>query len=160
MRLLCVLIWGCLLNTGVWGGHNDRIRISRSYKEAEEAVESIFDAPGELQKTLSTITKITSQNFFLFLNIYACSIARNYEELIGICEEKIVATSPTVVGICPGSSNIETCLYYFEELFCIDYTHEFTPYALTYLSSRIDAMIAFLERFTKSEEAKTIVVSY
>ena len=160
MRLLWMLVLGCLLSNGIWGAHNERLRISRSYKEAEEAIESIFDNPEDLEKKLSTIPQITPQNFFLFLNIYACSKTRNYVSLLRICEEKIKATDSTIIGICSGSSNIETCLYYFEELFCIDYTHEFTPYALSYLRSRIEAMIAFLEKFTKSEEAEAIVTSY
>ena len=160
MRLLLVLGLGCLLSNGVLGGHDDRGRIVTAYGNAEDDIEKLFAQPEKLEEKLSCIEKITIDNFFLILNIYACSKIRHYEYLAGICEKKFKETEASVVGVCPGFLRVETCLYYFEELFCIGYTHELTPYALEGLKSRINAMITFLRMSTSSDEAKNIIDTY
>ena len=156
MRCLCTLVLGCLLSNGAWGAHNERSHISDSYKRAERTAIR-FDDIGELEKTLNSISSIAPENFFLFLHIYAYGIKKGYVHIIEICETKIKATDLAVVGI--GSSSVETCFYYFEELFCIGYTHEFTPYALRYLQPIIEAMIAFLKNVS-TKEAEDIVKLY
>ena len=138
MRLLCMLGLGCLLSNGVLGVHTElHERIYHLYRRSESRIEGLYEWPDELRKILSEIPEITTDNFFLVLHICAFSITR--EGFGDILESCLVLFENT-----KSIKLVRDCLYYFEEMFCIEDTHELNSIAAGYLKSRVRAMILFL----------------
>ena len=164
MRLLSILGVWCLLSNSVFGVHEYEDIIQRSYSEAERTVEALCSKPEELKGILDSISEMTVDNFFLVLNICACSIARNYKGLLDVCVRKFQEAKPSVVGACWTSSNINTCLYYFEEMFCKGNEHRLNFIALYYLRTRVEAMLLFLQKSRslpgKTKEKEKVIAIY
>lgn len=138
MRLFFVLGVCCFLSNDVLGVHTKlHQRIYDSYRSAEHEVEMCYEFPDELKSTLMGIPELTVDNFFLVLHICACSMAREgYDDLFRTCLNLFEKTKGTQV--------VRDCLYYFEEMFCIEDTHELNYIAAGRLCTRVWAMIVFL----------------
>ena len=96
-----------------------------------------YKSPLELKNKLEDIHELTVDNFFLVLNICACSLIREgYEHLLDSCLELFKKTKSIDV--------VRDCLYYFEEMFCIEDSHELNNIAVIRLRTRVLAMIVFL----------------
>ncbi len=154
MRLLCMLGLGCLLSNGMLGGHSYNDTILRLHREAEEKIMFFYRDSERLEKELC-VPKITLENFFKFLMIYTCAMSLKEdgeEELLDKCRKKAKEMGCEVLGT---STDIATCLYYFEEMYCIGNEHQLNAIAVGYRRERVLAMIDFLKH-SNIPEAKEL----